>query len=667
MSKTEQIDSLIEDMSKKKPIRTYTILFVLLLVGCFSTFFRKGLLPIYKIDGLGQYYPAFMYIGKILREGHMRFYDLSVGMGEDIFGTLNYYGFGDPVNILSVFATESTGPYIFSLIYFVRLFLGGICFMLYCRRFFPASLAGVFSSLSYVFWGYGLFASAMYPQYAAMLYVLPLLLTGCEMTLKKERSPILFLTSLYLGLCGFYFTYICVLFLIVYCAVRSLFIYGHKDLFSALKRCMICALEFLLGICCSLPVLLPSLFAFLSSNRGASSVAATLFNYTFYLPSLDRSFVSDANIMNSIRNYPVMLSAVALFLLPANKRNKQLRILVVSLLVLLYLPITARAFNGFADARDRWVFEAQLCLCIVFASVSDALSSDERYKKRMGAVYAAVFVNIIISFWGLYSGMGKDMKTLYAGADEVRNEMSSPVTLSAVIKDDGSLYRVSGDFRSDINDRPQNIAMLAGYNGMTYWFSIVNENTQKYVDEVTGISNDWRSYGFGDDIKAETKAGVKYRFVKDGNVPAGYDHVDSVILGDTTWEIYENPDFASFARIVDVSGNTVGECADCSYDTNVFTCRLSGGLPEGADSVITAIPYANGWSAFVDEKKIETHCNGHFLAVSASDLSDDDVIRFEYVSPGFYTGLWICGTSLTVYILYCLFCFIKRKKTTEQQ
>jgi hypothetical protein len=47
------------------------------------------------------------------------------------------------------------------------------------------------------------------------------------------------------------------------------------------------------------------------------------------------------------------------------------------------------------------------------------------------------------------------------------------------------IYRISNDLLTGVNDRPQNIAMLNDYYGLTYWFSIVNQSTQDYVDDNT--------------------------------------------------------------------------------------------------------------------------------------------------------------------------------------
>lgn len=657
----------------KKPFITYTLLFLALLLACFLTFFRKGLLPIYSIDGLGQYYPVFMYIGKTVREffaglfggGQIRFYDLSVGMGEDIFGTLNYYGFGDPVNLLSAFATDSSGPFLFSFVYFLRLYLGGIAFIFFCRRFSLSANASVVAALSYVFWGYGLFASMMYTQYAAMLYVLPMLLAGCEMVFEGGRSHVLFLSALYLGLCGFYFTYICSLFLVVYCIVRCAFKFGKTGIKTAVQKCLLCALFYALGIAASLPVLLPSLFAFLESSRGTSSPISTLLTLSYYIPSLDRSFVADANIMNSVRNYPVMIAGIAVFLLPKSRRTMQLRLAVISLFVLLYLPITARIANGFADPRDRWVFIAQLMLCVTFAAVAQMLEEDAGFNKYIPAVYAAVLINIILSFALLYSGMGRDRKSMFVSADEARAEMQSVVTASSVAEDPG-LFRISGDFTSKINERPKNNAMLNGYNGLTYWFSIVNSDTQEFVDTVTKKSNDWRSFGLFEDINAEDMAAVKYRFVQGEGAPEGYELTGTVDADGTSWSVYERSDFRPFAYITDAAGKAISDCSLCTYEMNTFSCVISEDAPK--DGMLrTAIPYAPGWSAYVNEKKTGTTSDGHFLAIASGGLNKDDVITFRYVSPGFYEGVWACLASALIYVLIVILSFVAKRKTTRQQ
>ena len=50
-------------------------------------------------------------------------YDLSIGLGEDIIGALNYYGVGDPLNLLAIFINSQNCAYIFTFMFFLRLWL----------------------------------------------------------------------------------------------------------------------------------------------------------------------------------------------------------------------------------------------------------------------------------------------------------------------------------------------------------------------------------------------------------------------------------------------------------------------------------------------------------------------------------------------------------------
>lgn len=65
---------------------------------------------------MGQYLWEYSYIclhGNLVHP----LFDSSIGMGEDIIGTLDYYGFGDPLNVLAVFATKENGAmqFLFSI------------------------------------------------------------------------------------------------------------------------------------------------------------------------------------------------------------------------------------------------------------------------------------------------------------------------------------------------------------------------------------------------------------------------------------------------------------------------------------------------------------------------------------------------------------------------
>ena len=104
-----------------KYIGIYSCLFCGIVIVVFGTFLENGKVIIWDTDAIGQYYPVFLYIGQWLRgmlsnilhrNFNIRLFDMQIGMGEDVIGCLNYYGFGDPLNILAVFANKTTGQYI---------------------------------------------------------------------------------------------------------------------------------------------------------------------------------------------------------------------------------------------------------------------------------------------------------------------------------------------------------------------------------------------------------------------------------------------------------------------------------------------------------------------------------------------------------------------------
>ena len=103
----------------------------------FFVFFGVGILFhvingrsfIYNVDAPGQDYPTFLYFGKLLRRflstGSVRLYDFSIGLGSDVISPLNFNGFGDPLNLLSVFAVGKGAVRLYEFTLILRLWLCG--------------------------------------------------------------------------------------------------------------------------------------------------------------------------------------------------------------------------------------------------------------------------------------------------------------------------------------------------------------------------------------------------------------------------------------------------------------------------------------------------------------------------------------------------------------
>lgn len=61
-------------------------------------------------------------------------FDFSIGMGEDILTTLNFYGMGDPLTLLSVFVPKQRMEMFYDFLVAFRMYLAGLTFIFYCRN-----------------------------------------------------------------------------------------------------------------------------------------------------------------------------------------------------------------------------------------------------------------------------------------------------------------------------------------------------------------------------------------------------------------------------------------------------------------------------------------------------------------------------------------------------
>ncbi len=75
-------------------------------------------------------------------------------MGEDIIGSLNYYGFGDPLNIFAILVNDRNAPYLFSFMIVFRMWLSGLSLIKYLSNFNLDKVAVNISALAYVFCGF---------------------------------------------------------------------------------------------------------------------------------------------------------------------------------------------------------------------------------------------------------------------------------------------------------------------------------------------------------------------------------------------------------------------------------------------------------------------------------------------------------------------------------
>ena len=153
---------------------------------------------IWETDGVPQHFISFNYLCEWLRSLLVEhrfpgFFNYTMGQGLDILTTLDSYDFTDPVSVLAALVFPMTRVQRYTLMVFLKLYLTGVSFLLYCvakeskNRF--AVLAG---AIAYTFSGAVLYTFARHPNYANWAYFFPFLLAGIEFyTRKKKRIPLI--------------------------------------------------------------------------------------------------------------------------------------------------------------------------------------------------------------------------------------------------------------------------------------------------------------------------------------------------------------------------------------------------------------------------------------------------------------------------------------------
>jgi len=623
----------------------FTILFTIILFTGFSILIFKRVSLVWDIDGVGQYYPSFIYIGKYLQrfflgifngEWNLPLFDLRIGMGEDIIGALNYYGFGDPLNLLAIFVTKDNSAWLFSAMIVLRMWLSGVALIAYFNHFKLSFFASVLPALCYSYSGFVLYGGLRYSEWLSVLIYLPLILLGIEKILEGKRINLLVFSVCYGALCGFYFLFLISLILIIYVPVRLYF--SNSQFVFKLQILLKSISAFFLGILLSAPFFFTAIQAYLNSERNSTPITNVIFNVSNYKP-LSILSVSTISSVNPYLNGIIFFEFISLFLIffiPNSKRKFQCIIFLITTLIAMLLPITGYIFNAFGQSNTRWYLIIHLLCCGIFSVVLDTflrkniILSDRR---KMIIAKSAVLVITVFNVVGntVYAFTPKgtfyrtNEETNKFGSDFIKYKkackyVDSPFVYADVDKTNTiQPYRVSNSLLTNINGRPENVAMINDYNGLTYWLSIINKETQRNVNDYNNSLLYWRSYGFGENVAYNTFAGVKYYLTKSSIEDPNYNLIEVVNFNKEKWLVYENKMWQGLSfsmkknewkKINNQKISTYDKVEDAFLikDKNKIETKYSNDKiivnldnAEG-DTIITAIPFNKNWKAYIDKK-----------------------------------------------------------------
>ncbi len=579
-----------------------------------SLFIKEHRYFIWGADGYCQHYPAASFIWQYLRQllgqllhGELRppLYHFSLGLGGDIWNTLNYYGLGNPFYLLGLFARPEHEPLVFSLILEVQYLAGGLAFYALARKLGARRWGAVVGGWLYVFTGF-FTMTLQHPIMAHAVVYLPLLLLGAERVMRRESPLLLGIVVLLMGVTGFYFAFISSVVLAFFILIRS---WQHKQdarYWSVLWRNVLRAmLVYLAGLLASFAVFLPQVLAFLGSNRTGGGALPPLFGGLGAL----KQWLAEALLPETTAFVGALaLLALLLALGRAAGREKGSGPLAVGAAigaVLLLSPLAQSALVGFGDSQyTRFWYALALLFAMALALQADRLFLLTGWQLGAGVLLvllgllvlmpgglegsetpAVIFLGLTFStvllgqqrWWktpgracgvrrlaicllaGLTVGQlawGLCAQQAAMGKDAFRNERFvrlMPAVTAQTLPE--------GEYRVDVGEVADhqwwagaNAALVGGYKGMSEYFSILNST---YTN---AMLHDWAlapaqegSFSFQglDGCAAlNTLASVRYSFIRpgmEGYVPYGYTYVgDTPQAPGFTFVPDQNPDLKRY-------------------------------------------------------------------------------------------------------------------------
>lgn len=580
----------------------YTLAFFIFGLFVLRPFWSTGTGFVYFGDGFRQHYLVMMYIGKWLRgiavslfTGHklsVPLFDFSIGYGADIPSTFAYYGFGDPLLLLSAFVPAHLTEYLYEALILIRLYLAGVAFSVFCLSMKKGQAGTLAGAMAYTFCMYALHGGIRHPFFLNPMICFPLLLLGVERILQKKKPALFMVMVCVTMLSNFYFFYMAVIGTVLYVFFRF-FTLVRGSFTDVLKEFFRCVLRFLLygsiGVAMGMIIFLPIVFLFTDTLRAQSELEmASVYSARYYAKFL-KSFVFGRGTDNyTLLGYawPAIPAIILLFLKTIRydflairtKQNKEemsggtsgmraaetaeelavpggnkarvstaLSLAFVLLTVMLLFPVFGKIFNGFSYVSNRWCWIYSALVCWILVYEWDDMT--HLFQKRK-AVYAAVLA-VVFSTMCLHLAHNSHMKFDKEGSNVIstflpfgsvygklqRNTLEKIKKQKKTDKENGEgFWRHEVSFYSMKNE-----AVIAGYHGVQYYWSLAPGAPSRYLLELgMSIKNPFNYSGLNSRTFTDALASVRYYASDTGFAPYGFEEIPGEAGKDGKYRLYKN-------------------------------------------------------------------------------------------------------------------------------
>lgn len=360
--------------SIKKAIGVFSIGFLIVFGVISLLYYFYGKSMIGPSDGTGQH---IIFLGELRsllidRIRHpfatLEMWNWSFGIGSDPIQTLSYYGLGDFISYLIVLFPSQHLESGFVLLMMLRVYLAGVFFILYLKKYSQSSFVMATGAIVYVFSAFVF--QFMHPMFMTPLYLFPLILISID-RIFDNRGPVLFsIVVAYTLLNNFYFAYMLAIGALVYLFINYVIV--EKAITK--KYSFQLVVGGILGALLSSILLLPTLLAFFNSTRVNTDIANGLIVFPAqYYMKLIQAFFGKTNTIGYGLNIGVSTLGVfgITYVYLNRKKEKGLFYTLLLSAAVLAIPFLASVMNGLSSAAHRWSF---LLIFIVGVAVTKMLS-----------------------------------------------------------------------------------------------------------------------------------------------------------------------------------------------------------------------------------------------------------------------------------------------------
>lgn len=582
----------------------YTLAFAAISAFLFLYFYFNEKSLIWSHDGVPQHLNSLAYYGRYLREIlHTIFvehkleipsWDMHIGYGSDILTTLHYYVIGDPLTLLSVFVPIEKTEILYELLIFLRIYLAGISFSLYCFYHKNPKQATFMGTLIYVFAGWTIYASMKHPYFSNPMIYLPLILMGIDKIYKKEK-PHLFIWATAIGaMSNFYFFYMLCIFMFIYAAFRYFEIFSKRSVKDVFRWFWKFVGYFAVALMIASVIFLPVIMTIFGTDRfQAANYVPFLYDRIYYEKYLG-CLIGENMIQWGVAGYSAVAMA-GVFVIFSKKKYPYLKAGFIMLNFFLLFPFAGHVLNGFSYVSNRWIWAYGMMIAYIFVKAYPELfnlslkekrrifimlliycglalyASAARTQRNIMAVMILTFAVFTVISYGnifvkgkylclIFSSLlvvsimlnisyqysyEKDYLSEFSDQGVAIKELESGVDLAELnaLEEKDEVYRYDQYGAQSI----ENTSMMMRTNSTTYYFSVANGNISEFFDEMY-LNTPWEQHYENLDGRTilDRLASVKYFVIKNGHyeyLPYGVkDQKGESEKGEKTYRAFEMKD-----------------------------------------------------------------------------------------------------------------------------